>query len=238
MQNRYTSRAEAMLAHIGLYRLTLRVVLDELFFDGRSCANVVQRLIEQGRIVSRKGLGRAMSYYQLTLPEARRRSLPQDRGCPLGPRAIATHLAVLWFSCMQQAQRRRLEETDISKALGDVPSGCPHVAESAPTKRIYRVHVVSPSTRVPDMLKRLHREIRRADDHPELAKWLTARRYVFCLLTDPGRVEAVRVGIQNAVRKGRLPQQPPIICDGVPSPITIQEVVHAHRGRTTFDRNE
>lgn len=229
MANPYAKRTEAILDHIGLYRISLRVVLEAHFFEGRNCGNVVQRLIDQRRIVSRRGLGTSLSYYQLSLAEARRRNLPQDRGCPLGPRAIATHLAILWFACMQPAQRRRLETADVVRTFGDLPSACAHVAETAPCKQFYRIHVVSPATRVPDMLKRVQAEIADACHHPELRKWLKAERYTFTLLTDAARIQAIEAGIRAAIARGRLPQRPPIHCAGVPSPVTIQEVLDAQR---------
>ncbi len=238
MQVPHIARTEAILAHIGLYRISLRVVLEARFFEGRSCGNVIQRLVSQQRLVSRPGLGRSLSYYQLTLSEARRRNLPQDRGRPLGPRALATHLAVLWFTFMRDAKRRRLEDADIAATFGDLPSGCPHVAESKPKKRIFRIHVVSPATRVPDLVKRLRAEIDAARQHPELDKWLSVDRYTFGLLTDPVRVKSIHDGIQAAAQKGRLPRRPPIICEGVPSPATIQEVIRDVKKHTNAIRNQ
>jgi hypothetical protein len=182
MQDPHAKRTESILDHVGLYRISLRAVLERRYFGGRSCGNVVQRPIDQKRLVSRKGLGRSLSFYQLTLPEARRRNLPQDRGRPLGPRALGTHLAILWFACMTDARRRRLEDAEVAQAFGDSPSGCPHVAESKPQKRFFRIHVVSPATRVPDMIKRLEAEIAAAHLHAQLDKWLSVQRYTFAFV--------------------------------------------------------
>ena len=50
-------REDNILDHIGRYRITLRAVLERLFFEGASCNNVVQRLVRQGKIRAReKGL--------------------------------------------------------------------------------------------------------------------------------------------------------------------------------------
>src|SRR5262245_16169686 len=101
-----------IIRHIGLHRLSLRVVLEKLFFDGSesACDNVITRLRKGGRIQAVRGLPDKYSYYQLTKQEATAQGFPEERAEPLGPQALHEHLAVLWFCCMGQRPRYRLEE--------------------------------------------------------------------------------------------------------------------------------
>ncbi|MFH1747362.1 MAG: hypothetical protein ABIG44_10005, partial [Planctomycetota bacterium] len=193
------SRDDDILDHIGLYRISLRFIIEHRFFEGGNCGNVVQRLIKQKRIQSVDGLPGSLAYYQLTLGEARARSLPQDRGRALGPRALATHLAVLWFCCLPSVPRRRLEVGELEKLFGEVPSGCPHVAQAGSKPRVYRVYLVSSATRTADVIKRLRSEIAAAVRKRPLDTWIAGGRYVFALLTDAvPRAQALARAVQRA----------------------------------------
>jgi len=222
------SRDDDILDHIGLYRISLRFVIERLFFEGMNCGNVIQRLIKQKRVLSMAGLPGSLAYYQLTLGEARRRNLPQDRGRAFGPRALATHLAILWFCSVTQVPRRRLEAAELRDLFDRVPSGCPHVGQGGPKPRVYRVYVVSSGTRIADVIKRLRSEIGSTLRKPPLGAWTAGGRYVFALLTDAApRAEA----LARAVERAELHQRAQILCDGVPSPLTIQDAIHDARDR-------
>ena len=105
-------RDEKILDHIGRYRLTLRPVLDCLFFadDSSGCGNVLTRLIQQGYVQARQVLPRRRCYYQLTRMGAAGR-VPESRTRPLHGQALRTWLGILWF-CFMEERRRRLLEPD------------------------------------------------------------------------------------------------------------------------------
>ncbi|HUU95648.1 MAG TPA: hypothetical protein VM487_07900 [Phycisphaerae bacterium] len=223
------SRDDAILTHIGLYRISLRYVIEKLFFDGRNCGNVLQRLIERKRIQSVAGLHGSLRYYQLTLSEARHRNLPQDRGRAFGPRALAAHLAVLWFCCVAPVPRRRLEAAELRELFDRVPSGCPHVGQAGSKPCIHRVYVVNSRTRTADVIKRLRAEIDDAAREPHLGAWIANKRYAFTLLTDSRpRAEALYL----AVRRAELPRIARVHSQGVPSPLTVQAAIQDIREPT------
>ncbi|MBN2562356.1 MAG: hypothetical protein JXQ75_15635 [Phycisphaerae bacterium] len=230
-----SSRDDDILDHIGLYRISFRFIIERLFFQGGNCGNVVQRLMKQKRIQSVDGLPGSLAYYQLTLGEARRRSLPQDRGRALGPRALATHLAILWFCSLAPVPRRRLGENELSQLFGEKPSGCPHVAQAGAKPRVYRIHVVSSRTRAADVIKRLRAEIDAAIQSRQLNSWAGSGRYAFALLTDTAsRAQA----FTRAVQRAKLDQRVRIVCEGVPSPLTIQDAIHDTRERSRGQASE
>ena len=230
-----SSRDDDILDHIGLYRISFRFVIERLFFQGGNCGNVIQRLMKQKRIQSVDGLPGSLAYYQLTLGEARRRNLPQDRGRALGPRALAMHLAVLWFCRLAPVPRRRLEENELEKLFGETPSGCPHVAQSGSKPCVYRVHLVSSGTRTADVIKRLRTEIDAAARKRPLDAWTAGGRYVFALLTDAvPRAQA----FTRAVQRAKLDRRARIVCEGVPSPLTIQDAIQDTRERSRRPASE
>jgi len=217
------ARDDNILRHIGLYRISLRYIIERLFFEGANCGNVIQRLIKQKRIQSRDGFHGSLSYYQLTLSEARRRNLPQDRGRAFGPRALATHLALVGFCCLESTARRRLEEAELRKTLGEIPSGAPHVVQVGDQPCVYRVHVVSSQTRTADIMKHLRAEICATIDSSTLYQWVKAERYGFVLLTDiRSRADALR----RAVQRSDFHHQARILCEHSPSPLDVQQVIH------------
>ena len=216
-------RDDKILRHIGLYRVSLRYIIERLFFESGNSGNVLQRLMNQKRIQSRTDLRGSLAYYQLTLTEARSRCLPQDRGRAFGPRALTTHLAILWFCGLASAWRRRLEDAELHKTIGDIPSGAPHVAQAGSQPCIFRVHVISSQTRVADVMKRLRAEMCAAADSNTLYQWINAKRYGFALLTDnSSRAEALR----GAVQRADLWQKARILCEHTPSPLNVQQVIH------------
>lgn len=216
------SRDNDILHHVGLYRVSLRYVIEQLFFEGGNCGNVIQRLLNQKRLQSVPGLHGSLRYYQLTLSEARQRNLPQDRGRALGPRALASHMALLWYCFRADVPRRRLEHTELARLFEDLDSGCPHVAEAGARPCVLRVHVVSPKTRTADIIKRLRVEVE-ADSRTEtLTEWVASRRYAYALLvTSRPRADA----LNRAVHRVDLGKRAQVRCDYVPCPITIYQVI-------------
>ena len=113
-----TDRDEAILRHIGLYRLTIREVLATAF-NLEHPGNVLQRLRDAKLIEQRsKGLPGKVSYYQLTARGAADR-VSLERTKPLGGPALRQHLAVLWFCHLDTGSRTRLEEVDIRRLFDD-----------------------------------------------------------------------------------------------------------------------
>lgn len=188
-------RDERILKHIGLYRVSLRAVIEELFFDGKSCDHVIQRLLDEGRIQALDGLPEKLSYYQLTLRETRARGIPKHRADPRGPR-LSEDLAVLWFACMGKRPRPRLERKPLDKVFGRGPGmGVPHCREhiSEAEQVIYRIRAAGPDTDDTRLLRDIEWWARAGLAHPQLGPYLLEHLYAFAILVEhPDRADRLK----------------------------------------------
>ena len=67
------TRDEGILRHIALYRVSIRAVIERLFFEGRSCDDVISRLVNTEKVLTVQRLPNRISYYRLSLSAARAR---------------------------------------------------------------------------------------------------------------------------------------------------------------------
>lgn len=134
----FSDRQLQILNHIGRYQISIRPVLEKLFFkDGGTVNNDLQALAKKGAIQIHKSTGK-FSYYQLTVNQTRsaETSFPENRGKPLGERSLHESLAVLWFAAMTDTPRVRLSSEE-RKALG-ITGGGIYMKEG---ERILRIFV-------------------------------------------------------------------------------------------------
>ena len=142
------ARRQAILAHIGRYRFSIRPVIEKLFFAEKSCDNVLRAMMKDDLIIARphteesavsllnseestvprpdteeprKGMliPGGYKYYQLTLKAANFLSLPSSLTNPPGPASIDKHLAILWFCCMGQNRLNLLDSHHLVKLFGE-----------------------------------------------------------------------------------------------------------------------
>jgi hypothetical protein len=223
-----TDRDEALLEHIGRYRLTLRAVLERVF-EISSPGNVLQRLRKAELIVERSGLG-PLSYYQLTPPAAAARSVPVDRTRPLSPSALGYHLAVLWFCCLERLRRHRLEPEQLRQlklfAAHDPPSAqvayCFDAERSAqpPHRRLWRVYAPGPTSEPSQVVRTLRNEIDAGTKRGDAAAtvWLPGKLLGFAVLTDS---EPRRRELHKALQHSGLFDEVHVALHLAPSPSTI-----------------
>lgn len=193
-------RDNLILSHIGLYRITLKKVLDRMFFDGKNSYNVVQRLKDDGHIQSREGLPNNIAYYQLTPSEATARGLPADRGEGFEAQALRQHLGVLWFCTMNEARRHRLEVEELEALDAGFPKSpqIAHCVENSEVPRVWRVEATGPRTGVGGLLGRLTQHIHQARDHKKLGTWIRNRQYAFAVIVEEaGRRRLIDAAIQK-----------------------------------------
>lgn len=197
----------AILRHIGLYRLTLRAVLDRVFFNGVPPGDVLQRLRDAGDIVTRK-LPRNTSYYQLSTEGANLIGVPANRAQPLGPKALHTHLAILWFCTMDGVERYRAEPSHLKHA--EIPKDaltgdhCVEVDDKG-RGRILQVYVPGTKTSPVRIQRRLRESLNRALDSSTGRELIEARRYGFAVLVD---LETKRTNIRDIVARTKLGRHP------------------------------
>ena len=228
MVNPNPLKTDDVLNHIGLHRLTLRCVLDRLFYDGYhdGCNNVIQRLLKQGRITRRDGLPGRLSYYQLSANEAVTRGVPINRTWSLGSQQLQTYLGVLWFCVMSDRQRRLLESSQVGKMFPDQTPGGVHCLEAGEEPRLLRVRVVGATTKPSSVVHDLRTRITDPALSPKLATAIRNRQYAFVVLAE---FERRRELIDAAIDRSGLRQLAAIEIAGAPGHQTIgQEIARLH----------
>lgn len=220
-----TDRDESILKHVGKYGVTLRVVLEELFFDGKTCDHVLSRLTsgEKAPLKTIKIGKTKLHYYQLTVPEARSRSIPEHRGRTKGGTALRVAIQVLWFCCMSGLKRTRIDRRKLARQLGRGKGfGRPHVAELREGNEqgvLYRVYCPGPDARPDYLLKSLNDDYEKGLENEKLAEWIREGSFGFAVL------------VETEKRKQKLEQ---LIRDlGPTGVITIVEVVPGLRTLAT-----
>lgn len=188
-------RDESILKHIGKYCLSIRAVIEKLFFGGATSDHVLSRLLKEGRIVSAAGIPGGLSYYRLSLSEARARGVPEHRARPKNGAALRLALQVLWFCCMSEKNRTRLGQKKVGETFGNGNgSGKPHCAESEGDHSVvYRIYAPGPNSRDDYLLKCLRSDTEKGVKRPELRKWIEARAFAFAVLVEtPERKERLK----------------------------------------------
>lgn len=230
-------RDQKVINHIGLYRLTLRAVVTEQGFDGSetACGNVIQRLLDDGRIQSIEGLPNGFHYYQLTKKEAIAQGLPENRAQPLGPRALNEALAIVWFCCMGRRTRHRLESRQIQALLGQ-SFQTPHCVEKGAGKemnRVYRIFAPGPATKpayVVNQVAKLIDEVMSLSPAPKArygpADMMRERTYAVAVLAD---TESRREKLHEMIKARELMELAHVIVELAPSPETLSEAINRSR---------
>lgn len=198
-------RRLAILRHVARYGVTLRPVIDKLFFqaDDGACAAELEAL-RRGELLAsaENAVAEAddpqtrYSYYYLTAAAARQLGVSSYLARPPGTQALARALAVLWFCCADRFRRHRLLETDLVDLFGKAavyasgPEGRRtlrlkglHCLHQQHTRfRVYNVYV--PKTSVADATVELRKRIRESRAIPPVSDAIDARRYGFALLAE------------------------------------------------------
>jgi hypothetical protein len=176
-----------ILDHLGRYTLSIRRIIDDLCFEGRSSGNALQRLMEK-QLVQRvsKALEGNYSYYQLSAKGAKERGLPPNRSAAKGEAAVAQNLAALWFSCKSPIPRKRLTDDEL-KTLFGVPEGgnVIHVAQLGDQNHttVFRLFIPGESSSVKKAYVRSLRKsaIETLTDE-RLLPWIERGTYRFAIL--------------------------------------------------------
>jgi len=223
-----TKRDRAILKHVGLYRMSLRVVLERNFFGGKSCHNVVQRLMKQRYLQSVRPRGLNFSYYQLTTRATAMLGLPSYRAGLIGTQALQTHLGTLWFCMMGKAKRHRLEETALERLFGeDYPDG-PHCAEEAERVCLYHAYAPGHSVEVENVIRQIRERLEATLARPKVRPWIETRQYGFVVLVDTDdRRGTLREALRRATFEGdNISTRAYIRLELAPSPRTLTEAIH------------
>lgn len=224
-------RDDRILAHVGLYQMTLRCVIEELFFDGANCGNVINRLVAAKQLQVRTGLPGKLSYYQLTRAAAKRRGLPESRARAPQNQALHSALATLWFCCMAHARRHRLEPQELADFFPEaVPAAVHCVERHADTHRLIRLKVVDPASENSTITRSLRKTVFETTELPGLRPWIQTGRYAFAILTETGtRVENIR---QIIAADEQLAASATFLVEQAPGVRTLKQAIHDRQPRS------
>lgn len=197
-------RQGAILRHIARYALTVRPVLDALFYDGvpNACERDLVQLrslklitaVENAVADSTDPRSR-FSYYQLTKSGSKSIGASEYRGKALGGQAVTRYLAFLWFCCLKRPRRHRIGVAQLIQIFGEeiLPlNSCNKRDLLLPgfhcldkTELSYRVlHLYAPKTSVNDTATEIRKRLREARRLPVIAQAIVDRSYGFAVLAE------------------------------------------------------
>jgi hypothetical protein len=180
-------RDTLILEHLGRYTISIRYVIEELFFDGGSCANALTRL-EEKKLVQRipKAFLGNYSYYQLTAKGAATQGLPANRGGKKNETVAAQSLGALWFSVNGPTWRKRLTNTELETLFGAPPGGnVIYVAQNGQDEdtAVFRLFIPDSEASVKTAYARaLKKAAIEAMESRELRPWIERGTYRFAVL--------------------------------------------------------
>jgi len=193
-----------MLRHIARYALTLRPVLDSLFYQGLSngCESDLSQLRANKLITAVENAvadpvdpHSRYSFYQLTKAGAKSIGASEYRGKALGGQAVARYLAFLWFCCIKRPRRHRIGVAQLTQIFGEEI-----LAESGDKKRelllpgfhcldktetSYRVlHLYAPKTSVGDTATEIRKRLREARRLAVIDQAISDGQYAIAVLAE------------------------------------------------------
>lgn len=181
------NKEDLILDHIGRYTISIRKIIEQLFFSGGSCGATLNRLVER-QLVQRiaKSFSGNYSYYQLTVKGAKARNLPLNKAAPKSATALAQNLAALWFSTMSPQWRKRLTEEELNSLFGAPEGGnTAHVAQNGEAEEttVFRLFVPGEETAVRrNYLRMLKKNALDAMENKPLLRWIERGTYRFVVL--------------------------------------------------------
>jgi len=180
-----------VLRHIGRYTITLRRVLQVQFFNGGSPQAALDRLDRASYIkrVERQLPGN-FSYYQLHKKGAAALGISENKAKPKEPKGLAQDLGALWFSCMGDRPRKRLETSELRSLFGAPKGGnIIYVAEAEEQPTVFRLFVPEPDSNLDRFVTTLKNTAHRTCADEKLIPWIERGTYQFAvLLTNEGRM--------------------------------------------------
>jgi hypothetical protein len=199
-------RRTAVLRHIARYGLTLRPILERLFYAGHGKAldRDLDRLREQNFVKSienaipEEGAPQTRySYYQLTTAGCRQVAAAESRARKVGGEALARNLAFLWFCCHGATRRHRLNESDLVDLFGEDAVFEPGGTDGKRELRLRGFHCLdrqsgkwrllnlyAPRTSAVDVVVELRKRIRDLREIPIVAEAIDTKRYAFAVLAE------------------------------------------------------
>lgn len=227
----------AIVKHVGLYRLTFPIVVERLFCKARGGigGTVLSELARAGFLRHHKKVADgafpgSIAYYTLTPRGARIAGVSDDRGAVMGAPAVRSHLAVLWFCCLGEQRRHRLEPSELRAAFGDdapYPNVAFCIGEEDEGPKIYRVY--ESTTNVALSIKRLRAAIAKLWESPQLRPWLMSGDLGFAVLAETRAKCGHLTSALKAASKDKpgISDECHVIVRFAPSPLNMKSALSA-----------
>ena len=226
-----TPRDKLVLRHIARHRLSIREVLEAVFFKTPdACGNWIARMLKaKPPLIESAKFPDGYSYYQLTDEGAQSIGLKEtprvrdDRGAHAA-------LAALWFCHMTDKRKLLLTEDEEKKLLGVVPEGARHCLEPAGDWSVlHELYVPGSGTDEKNVIDRIDKRISERREVPAFRDWIASRNLGFAVLVEK---DERRVALKSRIGKSELRRFTSIIVELAPGPATLREFIHARNGRS------
>lgn len=212
-----------ILDHLGRYIISIRPIIDELFFGGSSCAGTIKRLCDRQLVQPIKNtLQGNYSYYQLTPKGAKTLGLPLNRATSKRESALAQNLAALWFCCKAgRPNRLRLSDEELNTLFGAPEGGnVIHVAQKSFDEQttVFRLFIPAEGTSVrTEYVRSLQKSAADAFGNPQLKPWIERGTYRFAVLVHS---EVRKEELERFIRRREFPKLR-IQIETTPTPTTL-----------------
>jgi len=229
----------AILRHVALYRLTLPLVVERLICreHGGNAGTILVNLAGEGllrhhNLAETGAFPGPVKFFTLTSAGASVIGLTEDRGEKLGPRALRTHLATLWFCHLSDERRYRLEPDELTSLFGKGvvhPNVACCLAEESDGPKVYRIYETS--TDVNRSVKQLRASIATTWESAALRPWLMTGDMGFTVLAETqDKVKRLNKAIRKTKKeKASVVDECHVIVRFAPSPVTLKAALAAAR---------
>lgn len=177
-------RHQQILEHLALHRLSVRELLDELFFDGKKggCANVVKRLMGKHGWVESTPFpdGNNRTYYTLTEKGASALGVASNR-CGVSAQHLEPNRAALWLSYKSPRAKHlvRLTPEDLKQLFPEASISGEHLVDVSRgwVVRVYAPAPKATAKKIRDGIKRNIGPGASLHDDPVLRSWAASGNY-------------------------------------------------------------
>lgn len=201
-------KREAILQHVARYGLSLRPVLDRLFFEGveDGCERDLAELRKAGLLdVVENAVGdrvKAKTRYSYYFPTRKATALlgvPDNHGKPPGPDAVPRNLAILWYCAMRPNRSYRLRSNEVIELLSSpdkelaagsgeqLPKG--YHCLSSVDDRFRLLNIYPAKTTVKELMSELRKRVTKAKRNPAITLAMKSRQFGFLVLVETKKLQ-------------------------------------------------
>lgn len=212
-------RDECILAHVGLYQLTLARVVRRLFFPKarypdratakKLCGDTLAALVRANKLKSHK-FPNGEDYFSLASQK------------PVNTQAVDYDLGTLWLCCMERKRFHRLSTPEVRRLFSTPPHHhvrhCLADEEGGPV--VYRLYFSSVD--VKSAVTQARKHLTEARNKHGLTKWIECGDYGFIVCCESeGKAQEISEALRRPTASGALHEQARFIVATVPTSSTV-----------------